>query len=140
MESSFKAKPAQTISSATLQDRSDIAIEREQLLHHTERTAECTRCGDTDHDEGSTRCQVCGHDKFGPKQRCENVFHCSSARLTLTMNTVVTAKLNPSAPGFPKQTRKILKPEPASRSSHIEEFHCSYKFSSRLQYWYSIFL
>lgn len=91
MESSFKAKPAQIISSATLQDPSDITIEREQLLHHTERT------------------------------------------------TVFTAKSNPSAPGFPKQTRKILKPEPGSRSSHIEELHCSYRFSSRLQYWYSIF-
>lgn len=70
MELRSKAKPAQMISSATLQDRSDITSEREQLLHRTERPAECTRCGDTDHDEGSTRCQFCGHDKFGPKQRC----------------------------------------------------------------------
>ena len=106
MESSFKAKPAQIISSATLQDPSDITIEREQLLHHTERTTECTRCGDSDHDEGSTRCQFCGHDKFGPKQRCENVFGCSTHPFDADNEYSIYGKIESFSPWFPETDPK----------------------------------
>ena len=106
MESSFRAKPAQIISSATLQDRSDITIEREQLLHHAERTAECTRCGDTDHDEGSTRCQFCEHDRFGPKQRFENVFGYSTRPFDADNEYSNYGKIESFSPWFPETDPK----------------------------------
>ena len=121
MQLSIMAYPAKRSTTASPEDHSGISTERQQLLLHTELGEDCTHRESADHHERSTRCQLCGQDEFRPKieQRCENIFVALPVYLALTIDTVVTAKSNPLAPGSPKQTLSIRKHGHGSRDSHV---------------------
>lgn len=75
MRQSIMVEPARLSPIPTLENASGIIREREQLLFHAEQIRDYMHRTNTDNDEHSTRCQICGrgNTKMIPQQKCANI-------------------------------------------------------------------